>query len=416
MTEKPTILICDDDGERVQEWAHRVVAIDKVASQYQVANLTPTELAGAFMGLTRRKSEARSQPADMEPWSDEVLRKVDGARILVVDHDLTPTAYQSQPEAALEDLSGKSGNQFAKLARHYSRTGLIVLVNMDVQGSTFDLTMMRFAESFADLNITDQDIDRRTLWLGEIAAETSEFRPSHWPMLIHGPNHVERALKAFELDDGVLRCLGLDGDVVLSAFEGTQLDSLGDDPVGATFRDIARAPSLGLDIKDAQPNEGLLKRIAAYGVVRWLNTQVLPGQNVLVDLPHLLERLPKVMTSETFEQLRAQTLNFTTIDEAVAQVPRLEALSNAVPPVCSWLPRPVWLWPEVEQLETQDANESWSESTVFCEDDSQFHDLNEAREFEAGVPGPYSQRFVRVVSGDGLGDPVSYQPRNRLLR
>lgn len=416
------VLVCDDDANRAKDWRDEIEFVlkqnrdDTRAAQegdrdsgaagreeVSVECLRPTELAEALSGLAHRQRDAR---AGSSPITNAALSRVEASDILVIDHDLTPTIDDPDTDA----LQGRSGEGFAMLARCFSTAGLIVLVNKGVQMSTFDLTMTRFADSYADLNVTDQDLDRSALWCG-VREYERPFRPSHWPLLERGGRHLESLMDSIHLDQPVLTALGLAD--VLPDFDRGQLDALGDEPGSTTFRDLATRPGLGLGLKDKQSDEALLTRIAVFGVYRWLNGTVLAGQNVLVDLPHLLERAPRLRGSIDLDALEPRDL----LDRvsAIKLIPELSMLDSALVPACGWLGRPTWLCSRLDASVLEGDEPGWADApVVMCEDVSAFVDIGDAREFEAAVAGPYVQRFVRYLQKSA--ESIAYLPRNRLLR
>jgi hypothetical protein len=335
---------------------------------------------------------------------------VDSADLLIVDYDLTPVADRTpdpiEDQTALEELVGKTGEEFAYLARCFSTAAGIVVVNQRVQRRVFDLTLQQFTDSFANVNVTSRYLANSALWTGS----GGEFRPWSWPRLIDVPAHVRRNWELIDgLDQCVLEALGLDDDEHLYAFTQPQLDLLGDDPRAATFEFLACESEFGLNAKDRQGAVGddAKRRIAAAAVTRWLEGQVLPGQNVLIDAPHLAQRYPALLKGETSD-LAAwnRTADLSAPDPGLD----LDTLADARVPASAWVSRRVWSLPHVVRhrsalLKTSNGG---SQVFVFCEDTSRFADIDRATEIEIAVPTPYFQRFVEIVDG------VDYTPRRRI--
>lgn len=405
------VLVCDDDGSRAESWREDIKSVlDKPNArgrviEAEVTCLEPSDLAIALGGLTLRQRAARGGDSNAtEGDAMEQLARIDDADVLVIDHDLTP----DEPDPRTDRLQGRSGEGFALLARCFSATGLIVLVNKGVQSSTFDLTMTRFSDSYADLNVTQQDLGRPALWHGII--DERDFRPSHWPVLSSGGSRLAEIAGKLALDDVVLDALGL--STVINTFEREQLDILGDEPETATFRTVARRPGIGLGLRDEQPDETILRRIAVHGVTRWLAGTVLPAQNVLVDAAHLLERAPGLRAGGR-DIARTAPADFHDLDALANFAPGMGLARSHVSRASEWLGKPVWLWPTLDpELLADDAADE--ANLVICEDTTAFLPLAEATEFEAGVSGPYLQRFIRDLRGGA--DSIAYMPRNRLLR
>jgi hypothetical protein len=411
MSGRGLILVCDDDASRVEMWANDIRQVDSVAETFDVRALQPHQFADAFRALVGRKASARTgQLERAEGPVPDALSAVDSADLLVVDYDLTPVADRTpdpvEDKRALDELIGKTGEEFAYLARCFSTAAGIVVVNQRVQRRVFDLTLQQFADSFANLNVTSRYLATPALWTGS----GGEFRPWSWPRLIDVPAHVRRTWELIDdLDQCVLEALGLDDDEHLYAFTQPQLDLLGDDPRAATFEFLACESEFGLNAKDRQGAVGddAKRRIAAAAVTRWLEGRVLPGQNVLIDAPHLAQRYPALLKAETSD-LAAwnRTADLSAPDPGLD----LDTLAGARVPASAWVSRPVWSLPRVVRHRSALLRTSNGDSRVFvfCEDTSQFVDIDRATEIEIAVPTPYFQRFVEIVDG------VDYTPRRRI--
>lgn len=403
--ETTRIVICDDDARRAEAWASEVREIDGVRDLVNIQALPTEVFAAALAALSTRRESARSESP--VSTTDEAASVFDNADVLVVDFDLTPdsqrlreTLEADAAERAKEALRGRSGEHVAYLARCYSSAGFIVLVNKEYQTQTFDLTMQRFAGSYADLNVTHGDLVSPELWLGSGGDET--FRPWSWPRLLDAAALYRSRIVA--VGDGsapVLEALGISGADRM-VMTSRQLDALGDEPDSTTFDDLVENVEVGLQSKDVQPDERQRRRIAAAAVGRWLEAVVLPAQNVIIDAPHLAQRYPQVLGSragdiEAWQELTAHT----------ARPNGLEAVAVACD---GWLSRTAWSASAAREAVAELEVPIESADVVFCEDISRFVSLDDAVEFESDVPGPYDQRFVRRVKG------VDYHPRVRMLR
>jgi hypothetical protein len=223
-------------------------------------------------------------------------------------------------------------------------------------------------------------------------------------------------------DDAALAVLGLDKPNVSNALNRNQLAWLSPAavPSKATVSDVVSKARIGLRPSDVPWPEGGLERVAAARLAKWLERLVLPGQNVVVDAPHLVSRFPSVASTTDLNETTnlgptASTgLNDTQLnDHAVAQA--------------TWLSRPVWLWPTLSEdrsiSEIRDPFSPVGIDQFFTEDSSVFRDPDWCRQFAADVE-PFSRRFAtRPAAGEeselapyagpyGLGR-VQYQPQVR---
>lgn len=403
MSNTPRIVICDDDGPRAKQWADEIRAMEKVRDRFVVhAPKGRSEFAHAVEALSERRLRARTGDVAAGTPSGDPAALFDDADILVIDYDLTPYPGGNDEREDDGDMSlrGRTGESVAYLARCYSRCGFIVVVNQAFQARTFDLTLQRFTDSCADLNITSDDLSRRELWLGEVLGS---FRPWHWPRLVDMAETFRRRVANVDLGAGVLDSLDF-SEEERQALTPRQLDVLGDEPHSVTFEDLAATPEVGLRVKDKQPSPEHRRRIAAGAVGRWLEGLVLPAQNVLIDRPHLKQLYPHLFPAPEVDSSRHSSCDFD---------------RDAHPSLTRRLHQPAEDWLSRYACSHLDAQQAAGDATplpqtdefdVFCEDTSRFIPLDQASEVETDVPGPYVQRFV-----ERLPD-VNYRPLTRLLR
>ena len=79
-------------------------------------------------------------------------------------------------------------------------------------------------------------------------------------------------------------------------------------------------------------------------------------------------------------------------------------------PARDWLSRYACSHLDAQQAALESTLPQADEVGVFCEDTSRFVPLDQAREVETDVPGPYVQRFVEKILG------VDYRPLTRLFK
>lgn len=168
-----------------------------------------------------------------------------------------------------------------------------------------------------------------------------------------------------------------------------------------------------LEPKDAEvlrqhPNDAAVARLAAAAIYKWLDRQVLVSQDVLVDAPHLVERMPQFITlgGKPLKAFNA-TASLTNPRGITRDLERFAFAKR------NWLSRKAFWGIPIEENQdffklprkVKDAN------FAFCEDISQFAPLDKCREFVADIHGVYSRRHIS--STDGQGD-VIYTPAFRL--
>lgn len=398
---KVRVVVCDDDSTRVQGWASRLRDLLN-ENAFTVTPLSPGEFGEAVRALHER---LRASKTGATP-RDDAARRLDEADILVIDSDLTPdpgAQIDTQDEQVIDEyLVAEYGSNVARLARAYSTAGVLVVVNHIYKQRTFDLTMMRFADLPADAYVTATDLDNRGLWEG---AASGEFRPWLWPNLSHLPPPDSTVLEGATLDSTVVESLGLDASQVdlIADKQWERLSFDAEPPETATLRDIAMSPSFGIGpIPDASAPDDQLLRVAKSAVRRWMEHVVLPSQNVLVDLPHLLQDRPWLASHarKNREELSGLVSRAWMGDQGIAAEAYEADLS-------AFIGRAVW---RVDRLPARGPDERLdSEDLIFCEDTSDFRQPTEAREFESDILGPFQSRFVAKLTD------VEYTPIRRLL-
>ncbi len=399
------VVICDDDPHRAAAWKSQIQNIPGIrAFDYDV--IDGERLATEIKILSRRREAARDTATDSGEYS-----VFDDADIAVLDYDLTPdksmydefTDRDSSFEDLQRQLRGRTGELVAYLARSYSTVGYLVVVNQQAQDLSFDLTMQRFATSKADLNVTWESLVSPALWTGRTA--DGGLNAWSWPCLEQTPELWRRRLAAASLDAKVLDALGI--DPIKERLAARQIDVLTDAPhvmspdlADITFRDVVDS-SLGLNPKDIQNDEKYRLRIAVSVVGRWLDHWIMPGQNVLIDEPHIAALFPSAHPTAAEE-----------VDwkSAVAPDARIASpIADLTASVAGFHQRSVWPLSEVRTLaRKQPLPPDPQYDLAFCEDVSAFRQVDECTEVETDVAGPFVQRFVRKLDG------VRYYPLTRL--
>lgn len=400
---KQRVVLCDDDGLRVQTWKSSIERVPALTDIVEVQALEPKEFADVYAALEARQLAARrGQQVDFTDRASVL----DQADIVIVDFDLTPREQKELGDDSLRQLVGSFGDVFAYLTRCYTSAGFTVLVNQTFFQSTFDLTMSEFSHSYADLNITDSDLGRETLWFGRSSPD--EFRPWHWPRLIDAAALLRSIENRLELESNVFESLGLDGSNGVGLFDAKQLEPLG--IVGETaaiealtFKELASERcQFGRRSRSEVLSDAQEKRLAAAAMSHWLERIVLPAQNVFVDAPHLAERRPHLVREGGWDALTDLSIpNFDSFLE-------VDQLEDAKTPADDWMSRPTWLWAACPPPSFEPTVE---ENRVFCEDVSAFVSPDEAIEFRSSVAGPWTQRYVSKSLVDAERSPLAEEPQ-----
>lgn len=389
------ILIYDDVPGFRDKLRKLLESLTIVTDTFEVDTLDEEGFEVSMETLRERRCAFR----ETGTWDDERI-PLDDVSIFVVDYDL----FEASPFLTAEAL--------AYLARCFSSCGLIVGVNQ-YGHNTFDLTLRGHPESFADLNVGEKQLDNPNLW----GQWVSGFHPWCWPALSDYLDDFEKKIEDVRgsLENGarIHEVLGFSSEV-FDMLPRSIGQFLGREPAETTFRQFVVESNDGLKLKDTigtdDVSEDVLARIGAARISKWLERLVLPGQDILVDAPHLVSRYPSLLTGNVEDiEVWNGTALLTSHDELGMSTDLIEPFQLKKD---HWLSRPVWFWDDLRECEDiREVREPWKferPDWVFCEDTSRFHARNDCREFVADVESPYARRFVR-----GGGDDVDYRPRVR---
>lgn len=381
MTKRLKILVCDDERGRADDWAKQIrLAAGDAGTDIDVLY---DEFAVAMEGLRGRRLAARDGDV-VEPSGDN---PIDRASVLVVDYDLL----------RFDQKGIETGESVAYLARCYSSCGLIVTLN-EFGVNAFDLALDPHLESYADLTIGSSQLTNPGLWTAE---PPTGFRPWHWPLLGDAARRLEA--RAGELAGATMRepIVGYFGfpEAAVAALSSSAAEFIGApaNAMDVTFEQFAMESGFGLRQLDRSLGDRTLARISAARIAKWLDLCVLPGQDVLVDAPHLARRFPSVLTGDPS---RLEDLGQTArLGRPPTQLGlRHRRLGSARLQRSNWLSRPAWFWPLLMQDESIDEVRSpWKGTELgheFCEDLSRFAPEDACRPFIAALDSPFARRFV----------------------
>lgn len=383
------ILVYDDEGEMQNRLCARLRDVEELKGRFEVQALRQDEFGDTMDVLKQREKVFRSRGA----WDEEQMA-IDDAALLVVDYDL----FQNPKDAFL------TGETVAYLARCFSRCGLIIGINQPPLRD-FDLTLRGRPDSFADLNITERHLDNRGLWGGPFG----DFRPWQWPQLPDFYASFEKRVNqaAAHLDEPIWQLLGFD-QYTFETLPRSIADFLGGNPAEITLRKFALESGNGMRAKDIQAKDGsdtILARVGAARISKWLERMILPGQDILVDAPHLVSRFPSLIAGDpsSIEDWN-KTASLGPTDDLGIHLALIQEHRFAS---VAWLSRPAWFWDHLRSSERiREVQEPWNAQMpdwVFCEDVSAFHAREQTTMFVAETESPYSRRFALRPEGYEYG-------------
>ena len=392
---KIKVRVFDDVQFLGKGYADQIRSVKRTSTNLDVDTIDRDQFRQAMEELENRRKHARGKPTARERCI------VDEFDVFIIDYDLLDL-----PDAA----SFLTAENVAYLARCYSSCKIIVILNQFGK-NTFDLTLRGPPESFADLNLGSKHLECPGLW--GIAGEPGDFRPWVWPVLPQAVSAFQRRVELLKgnLKEPILSFLGMTSVAESLPRNVVEFLSGPKDPAKVTFGEFVMKSGNGLRPKDkcASDNDEQMARIAAARVAKWLERLVLPGQDILVDAPHLVSRYPSLLKGGRKNVKRWNrtasfaSLNKLGIDHAKIEDSRFQKTG--------WISRPAWFWRDVSKsTDIDEVKDPWNAEQpewVFCEDTSTFEPPDKCRQFVADLPSPFVQRFVRKVAN------VEYTPSVR---
>lgn len=284
------VRVCDDDADAAGEWVSLIKAT--APPEFDVARIETAP--GEITNLLQRKLAVERQQSPRV-----VQTEFDNVDILVVDYDLIH----------LDEFGSRNtGEGVARLARSFSNCGAIVVMNQ-FKGPNFDLGMRGRLDSFADTNVDAVLIGQPALW-SQIEPENDRFNPTTWtamPVLLHAARELGAKFAAQGFDAAIMPQVGLELDALLAlsdtAYGFLSLNAqTAEELAKVSIREfLKRSRTDGaVDILIETAPE-ILFNFAAFRILKWLERAVLRPLDVLIDAPHLIDRLPFLINSEKFD-------------------------------------------------------------------------------------------------------------------
>lgn len=378
------IIVCDDKEAPLSGVVKRLEKLKPVKSP-EIKLYSGDSVTRLARTLELRRKKDRKAPK----WGDHEFDTVD---LLVLDYNFKD----------LTNAMGLTGERLAYLARCYSNTCFIVVLNQFGK-NRFDLTLSGHSDSFADLDLGSEQITNPGLWKN---ADWKGFRPWYWPVLPSAVASLEQRIADVEKagQSKVIDFVGLQ-DFAGALPRSTKQFLARED---TTFSRFALRSGQGFDASDKPFHSSAVSRVAASRVGKWLENSVFVAQDVLIDLPRLLSRFPFLLGRQGLNRLSGKPLS-----PDLATRMELNAFARAHRFKKEfWLSRPAWLRrPAMEdrQLVAESEQVAPDTSFRFAEDASSFLPASKTRSFVADLTSPFVQRYVRRPPFKN----VDYQPSLR---
>jgi len=334
--------------------------------------------------------------------------EIDQSDIFIVDFDLV----EKDPNLDGEDLS--------YAVNCFSLCKFVIGLNKFGK-KKFDFNLNRYPESYSNINIGNEHLVGTGLWgdgpdgffpwsnfdinqfLGNRSRRMDQIEPEF------NSSFVE----VLKLND-LLPLMSQKAIEFIQGQRPVQDEDLGNEMnegvmnlefiKNLSFDDIAKNSLKGRDVIH---NKKLKIKIAEFRLYKLFRDLILPGQDILVDIPHLILRYPSLLNGDlkNIEDWNKLISNSNEVLHNEQILPHSYDFSY-------WLPRPVYNWNELsEDLNIKEVKEPWLREEIsfeFCEDASKFFPKDETIPFKANVESTFDIRFIKKF------DNVNYQPYSRL--
>ena len=437
------VLVCDDIPARGKDTVHKIGnARDRLGNAefgIRVEELFEEALSKELEALFAHVAEHLPTGDDGQshgvPPRD--LSEFD-CDIVVIDNNL----------AAL-DIKGVrlTAEAVAGFVRAFTNARYIVSLNKNPEVD-FDLRyLVGDYRTQADLALNADHLSNPALWTGNPRDTEDGFLPWYWPVL---GNVSEKRRKQVEfvrihLQSPICETLDFPRRAVeylsrhavgaLTPEASTDDDGIWD-PTSlstVTFMDFflhscrslpvyADRESLARQATDAsEVSREVVARIVAAEIDKWFRRDVIGPQDVLVDLPHLLMRMPFLLGDKVADVDRWHDSMMTEkppfgLDQEIYD----KHVGKARFSHDRLLKSPCFWWPKLKENETLNdlffgSNGNWPD-VVFCEDVSQFRNFSprsedtKPMEFAAEFEGSWSRRYASLLPCK------KYSPKSRFAQ
>ena len=419
------ILVCDDRKIDAGEHVKRTIE-NTTGHETELAENLTEEIAKFF--------ECRVEPVLKGTYSrqtqedDSSIFCTSGFDIAILDNNLSELKLGGTRQTA-ESIAG--------YLRAFGDIPYIVSLNKNPHVD-FDLRhLVGDHETLADLAVNEVHLSNPALWTGEPEDATDGFLPWYWPTLNDAPmrRHAQIRFVAEHFNKPILRSLGFPASATHSLSRHAKgALSPEAEPVASlakvTFRTFFVKACRSLPIRSDREKLArrvqreelagtVASRIVAGELDRWFRRDLLGPQDVLVDLPHLLMRLPFLLGPH------AQHLERWNHALTVVKPPhglfREIYRKHIMPARFShdvWTKAPCFWWRELKsdmELNRMFFGDKfqWAD-VVFCEDRSRFESRtrgsNSQLEFATELEGTWNRRYIADLRGK------HYVPKSRLVK
>lgn len=416
------VLVCDDRRRGVGERVKREI---KSTAGHEAELLSAGSLTKAIGDFFKRQVEPIFEGEYSTPTpKGELSPFMSDFDVLILDNDLSALDFGG-PRQTAESIAG--------YFRAFGNIPYVVSLNKNPHVD-FDLRhLVGDYETQADLAVNQAHLSNPALWTGAPKdASDDGFLPWYWPALNHVPDRRRRQIKFVRdrLDAPILGAMRFpsSASVSLSRDASAALAPEAKRLSAVTFRKFFVTACRSLPIRPERqklakaatgsPMRDIVARVVAGELDRWFRRNLLGPQDVLVDLPHLLMRMPFLLHPHAHD-LQRWNHALTLSDPPYGLSADLyEKHVKPTEVVCGdWTKSPSFWWrdlksnAELNRMFFRDTS-PWAEA-VFCQDISRFRLRGDEpdhppSEFVAEFDGSWNRRHVANLPRK------HYVPRSRL--
>ena len=423
------ILVCDDIEVRGNETLDQIRAAKIRPGTLLLA--CGDELERAITSLFKRAESVLDKKADNPSQKSEgtVFDSPD-IDIVILDNNLADLRIAGARHTA-ESIAG--------YIRAFTRIPYVVSLNKNPHVD-FDLRyLVGDYETRADQALNTEHLSNQELWTGQSKTSADRFLPWYWPALSEMPTkrrgQIDFVKKHF--DDPVLTTLSFPEEQIeyLSRHaKGTLSPEIDDSSIKSiTFMQFFETSCRSLPIRQERENitslldsrditirrlaRNVVARVVAAEIDKWIRRDLLGPQDVLVDAPHLLMRMPFLLGKKADElrQWNAAILSGKPPFGFSESIYRRH-LSRARFKHGGWVKSPCFWWQILKSDERLNdlffhSKVEWI-NAIFCEDTSRFklasdEEIGSPKEFSAEFESAWNRRHVAMVENR------TYTPRSR---
>jgi hypothetical protein len=392
---KRKILIFDDEEKNRERYVKELNKTADLSKKFQVESILKEDFLKEWKILISRYRNLRETDG-----KNTEVSIFDDTAVLIIDYDLVKASGSS------DYLTGEN---VSYLARCFSKCHFIVGFTQ-FGTNYFDLTLKGQSKTHSDLRLGSDQLTNPGLW----GKERVEFLPWCWPNIPKYLDNLPKKIDDIEnnMDASICDFFGMTKDVIGNLPRSVS-EYIGENPQETTFSQFLRESDSALSRVDRKyidkVDSDVKLLLIASRISKWLEQLVLPGQNILIDAPHLIQRYPSLLKGEitdpkswdattTFDKVNSIGINNKLIEDFRFKKEH-------------WLSHPAWFLNRVNNCQQiKEVSDPWTKKStdlVFCEDSSRFYKKTACKEFLAELDSPYVRRYVRKFKG------IEYTPHVR---